>query len=325
MRDFVDNSAREGQADDDIPVEPFRLNPTTASKPSTFEAVFLLGGLQYRYGFTVNSKRVLGEWLYYVPTIREVELFTRDEEGIHVGSAFREGRNLKELTRDNALFLSVSAQFNGKIATEVRRWFTRTCHTITATQDHGYLPFTMNCIEEGNHREQIEELVRRLDLDITDLSVVEVPIPQKMSRIHDALSRLEKLDINGNEKSSIKINAVSSSVILKELRARHLIRDDNGSILGTADFPINKMESEGTKKLIALAGPIIDTLADGDVLFIDEIDARLRKMLSSSVQPMTPICLIDDTIAVIKSVLRRRTGTLRQDYSLSPTLSWKSA
>jgi AAA15 family ATPase/GTPase len=36
------------------------------------------------------------------------------------------------------------------------------------------------------------------------------------------------------------------------------------------------MESEGTKKLIALAGPLIDVLNNGRVLFLDEIDARFH-------------------------------------------------
>ena len=131
MRNFVRNSARQ-QDEDKIPVEPFRLNPNTPDKPSTFEAVFLLDRHQYRYGFSLTSKRVVAEWLYYIPNSREVELFTRDYDTLKIGSSFREGRGLDALDLDlsNKLVLSVVAGLKaGEMAKQVRQWFINTCQS----------------------------------------------------------------------------------------------------------------------------------------------------------------------------------------------------
>lgn len=40
------------------------------------------------------------------------------------------------------------------------------------------------------------------------------------------------------------------------------------------------MESEGTKKLFEISGPIFDTLLEGKILFVDELDAKMHPLLS---------------------------------------------
>jgi len=39
-------------------------------------------------------------------------------------------------------------------------------------------------------------------------------------------------------------------------------------------------ESEGTKKFFFLSGPILDTISNGDILLVDEMDARLHPLLT---------------------------------------------
>ena len=54
-------------------------------------------------------------------------------------------------------------------------------------------------------------------------------------------------------------------------------------MIGVAVFDFEKQESEGTQKIFALAGPLIDTLKNGRVLFVDEIDARLHPLLTIAI------------------------------------------
>jgi len=265
LKHFVTTSSRESQATDAIRVTPFVLDPYTVEAPTKFEVVFVVGGIQYRYGFSVNTTEVLSEWLYYCPSIREVELFTRDENGIHVGSKFREGRSLAEKTRKNALFLSVVSQFNGAIATELAKWLTDECNAVSAATDTGYLSYTLKCIEDGRYLEQIGALVSRLDLDIMRLSLVDLPTPSSRG-------------VSDEERLAAVIVGLPGSVN-KVLQTRHAIRDEDGSSVGEYSFPL-AAESEGTQKLIALAGPIVDTLENGRVLFVDEIDARLHPLVT---------------------------------------------
>ena len=45
----------------------------------------------------------------------------------------------------------------------------------------------------------------------------------------------------------------------------------------------NQMESEGTKKVIEISGPIFDTLNEGKTLIVDELDAKLHPLLTRNI------------------------------------------
>lgn len=60
----------------------------------------------------------------------------------------------------------------------------------------------------------------------------------------------------------------------KTIKFLHNRNDTNDTILFEPDD-----ESEGTRKLFALAGPVIDMLAKGRVLIIDELDNSLHPMM----------------------------------------------
>ncbi len=174
MYQLVHNSSRKSQADEDIKVEPFKLNTATEGEPSLFEVIFLHHNIRYRYGFEVNSKRVKREWLYMTQTIREAELFSRDGDEIHFNPrSFHEGKGLAEKTRSNALFLSVAAQFNGPRARIVQNWFRRS-GVVSGLNDMDYRGYTLDKFSsDDQRREEIKRFVRLLDLDIDDIAVEE--------------------------------------------------------------------------------------------------------------------------------------------------------
>jgi uncharacterized protein len=118
MKWFMINSSKETQIGEEINVEHFRLSTETESEPSFFEIVFLLESQKYRYGFEVNQSRVVSEWLFYVPKLRETKLFEREDNHIKISKTYK-ADGIQEKTRNNALFLSVSAQFNVGIAEKI--------------------------------------------------------------------------------------------------------------------------------------------------------------------------------------------------------------
>jgi uncharacterized protein len=65
MRRIVLISSKNTQIDD-IKIEPFMLDDENLSKTSTFEATFFIDNIRYRYGFSVDKKKVHSEWLFYV-------------------------------------------------------------------------------------------------------------------------------------------------------------------------------------------------------------------------------------------------------------------
>ena len=46
---------------------------------------------------------------------------------------------------------------------------------------------------------------------------------------------------------------------------------------------MEKHESEGTQKLFAFSGPLLDTLEKGKILIVDELDARLHPLMTRQI------------------------------------------
>jgi AAA15 family ATPase/GTPase len=246
MRDFVFNSSKSTQEAEPIGVEAFKLSVETEKQPSFFEVVFLIDGTKYRYGFEVDAERVVKEWLFNTPSRKEAKLFIRDKGGIEVMPRFKEGRDLIDKTRDNALFLSVVAQFNGAISKQVVNWFRR-LSVISGLQDRTYRSYTEKTFADESHRDSILQFMKRLDLGISDIQVQDTSsAPKQVVTIH------RKYDATGSP-TSVEV------------------------------FDIDSHESEGTKKLFALAGPLMETLKSGRILVVDELDARLHPLITLAV------------------------------------------
>jgi len=269
MADFMINSSRETQSVDEIAVEPFILSSETKDKPSFFELVFLIEGQQYRYGFEADHKNIVSEWLFYVPKIRETNLFERQLNTIKMSKNYQ-ANGIEQRTRHNALFLSVSAQFNVEIAEKILVWVSDKLNIISAAQDRGYIGHTLNCLLKGRNKNEILTLVKELDLGISDIHVESVEV--EMDDLPDKLpDELKKIIIKN---SSGKTASVKTS---------HRKFDSVGDYESMEEFDLGHHESEGTQKLFALTGVIITTLKEADVIIIDELDARLHPLISQAI------------------------------------------
>lgn len=275
MRSFVLNSTKETRAKGAIEVEGFRLSTEMAGEPSFFEIVFVESGDRYRYGFEVTTEQVETEWLYVVPTTREARLFERERDNIVIGPRFREGREIVGHTRPNALFLSVAAQLNGPIALKLVNWF-RELGIASGLSDRGMQQFTLSKLIKGEYVTEITQLVRDLDLGIGDLKVETGPhpiptipddAPAKYREVFSALTAL--LDEQNAERVTV--------------RTSHMGFDAAGQPAGEVLLDMEEHESEGTRKLFSMSGPLIKALKRGEVLIVDELDARLHPLLTKKI------------------------------------------
>ncbi|OIN89246.1 MAG: abortive infection protein [Anaerolineae bacterium CG03_land_8_20_14_0_80_58_20] len=268
MRRLVLSSAKESQSGEPLAVEPFRLSTETENQPSFFEIVFLLNDTQYRYGFEVNRNRVVSEWLFSVPSLKEATLFVREENKIEPSARFfREGKGLDEKTRPNALFLSVVSQFNGEISQSILKWFRR-MGVVSGLDDMLYRAFTIRQVIEGKHKNEIIQLVKNLDLGISDIEGIkldktQVALPPNMPE----------------ELRAVLVNNLGDQDWLT-VQTKHPKLDAKGLQVDLVLFDMDQNESHGTQKAFYLAGPIIDALSQGKVLIIDEIEARLHPLLT---------------------------------------------
>jgi AAA15 family ATPase/GTPase len=276
MRNFVEDSSKESQTGEEIGTEPFRLNDDTKSEPSFFEIVFIQGRTTYRYGFEVDNHSVKAEWLFHVPSTKEAKLFEREGQVITAARSFKEAKGLTDKTRVNALFLSVLAQFNGTISKSILNWF-RSFNLISGLADRGYRQYTVNCFKNNRYTSDITNFVKRLDLGFQDLSVE----PNDPSEILD-----EVTSTSGDQPSGTKVRDIAKSLELivtgkfGNVKTIHPSYNAKGEQTSVEHFDLDTNESEGTRKLFFLAGPLMDTLKNGKILFVDELDARLHPLIT---------------------------------------------
>ncbi len=123
MREAVVDSARTWVPGGPIPRDPFAWGPRRA-EPSFFEVALLLEGVRYQYGFTATDAIIAEEWLHAWPRGKKQIWFERDGDAFKFGEHLK-GRNadIEGMTRPNALFLSVAAQFRHEQILPVFGWF----------------------------------------------------------------------------------------------------------------------------------------------------------------------------------------------------------
>ena len=272
MRRFVMNSAKL-QITDKIDVEDFRLSTETVDKPSFFEIVFQLKNKTYRYGFEVTQKRVVSEWLFCTPRSRETKIFNRQGDKIEYSKNIEQGNILRGLTKKNTLFLSLAAQFNNSLAVEIVSWFSH-LGVVSGLNVELLKEITLEYL--SNRQDLIDDvtkLIKKLDLSIDNLNL-------------EIESRKISLDSLPQDLPDVVRNIISHSsgeIKSATIKTYHPKYDSTGKMIELEIFDMDKHESDGTKKILALSAPILDTLQRGEVLVIDELDARLHPLMTRSI------------------------------------------
>lgn len=254
-----------------LPYEPFLLNKKKANAPTLYEADFVTEGVHYRYGFSNTDQKICDEWLIRIDgKDKETRLFVRDLEGIGVDEeAFSEGKDLEERTNDNRLFLSLVGQLGGDISNSVLHFFRKGLGTLSGLNTDPYNSFTKFYLNrKGRGSKEMMRFFDRVQLGFSDLTPVlkefnPEELPQDMPK---AMKEKLRRALSGKQ----KIQIFSS----------HGIYDDEGKKVDTEAFDFNDMESAGTCKLFDLAGPIFTTLNTGNILVVDELDAKMHPLIS---------------------------------------------
>jgi len=225
-------------------------------------------GKQYRYGFELDRNRIFSEWLYYIPNKRETRLFERHLQKIEASKKYN-ADGIAKRTRHNALFLSVCAQFNVEIAESILDWLADNINIALSKDSPASLKYTLECMEQNNYKQDIIQFIKKLDLSISGIKV-----KQKNVTTDDLPGEFPEevrkfiLGVTGNKATSIS--------------TEHKKFDSDGSHK-TENFDLQTHESEGTQKLFALAGILINVIKEGEVLIIDELDASLHPLISRAI------------------------------------------
>lgn len=234
---------------------PFLFDSTSKSAASSFEVYFMdtesHGYRSYNYGFTLNQDGIVEEWLNTkAKTAREYKpIFYRngdelDLSGLSVGS-----QNLIRISLNKeVLIVSLGAKLKISKLKCIRDWFYSANFTNFGNPYENV--FLSSLIPEGfaedkSVQNNVVSYFASFDPSIIDFHT-------------------EILKDDSEEAKHVKIDAIHRTV--------------DG---GIASIPLEE-ESDGTLKMLALYPPLQDTLENGGVMFVDELNARLHPLLVRS-------------------------------------------
>lgn len=270
---IVLRSATRGSHGDKLPVVPFRLAEDTSQAPSVFEVSCVADKVLYRYGFSASEERIHDEWLLAYPKGRPQRWFERHWREKSRTYKWKLGDNLvgekqlwKAATRDNALFLSTAVQLNSESLQAVHDWFHKKLHIAGSGKWNSI--FSTQLCEDEKQRERIVNFLCTADLGIDNVKIEKTAFD--VSALPDDMPESMKREVAKDMKDTPFMKDVQFANV------KTLHKSGGRDVR----FDLNEDESEGTKKMFALAGPWIDSLDNGSVACIDELHNSLHPDLS---------------------------------------------
>ncbi len=255
FRQFVRSSSNT-QIGTPIGVDPFRLNPRTATEPSEFEIQLVDDDTLYRYGFAATRERVTEEWLFIRRNKKEMEVFRREGQTIDYNAKYIKGTTAQLIRNDevrtNALLISLAAQFNNPIATTIVYQLFFISVGLNATNGRR---FTTNKLRDVIGKPALLAFFRSLDLPFKDILT--------------GLTAASSLSVNGATPE-------------EDMRVVYQMFSDAGEPDGDQAFSLRRDESTGTRKLFDLAGLLQLVLNEGLMWIVDELDTYLHPSLMTA-------------------------------------------
>ena len=203
----------------------------------------------YKYGFEVLNNAIISEWLYEKRVNKFYEIFDRTNNNIEVKDNKNKLLGLANVD-EKTLFLNVFAKIdkNNEDFNNVYNWFI----------DANYLDLgdpnfenalnnriSLKIIEDKKYKEELLKFIKTFDATIDSINI--------------SPNSLEELK---NTNGVVKVELV------------HNGEDGNKKALPLV------LESNGTMKMFHLLDFLMDTLRNGRVLFVDELDAKLHPLLT---------------------------------------------
>lgn len=267
LKNFVVNSHAH-QKGMKLNHQPFAFDKDRANKPTSFSIVFVQDGIRYNYSMAYDKERIVGEELSYYPNGKVSLIFSREGNEFDFNVDHKEQEVISRRTLENALYLSTSVQFNYSKNVPAFTWFSKGLTALDNTDSPGLVN---GAIEYMNHNKKAKRLMVQA-LQIADLGITgvegrlkKVPIQKLYGGLPPQL--LAVMTMVGNE------------ALQTDLRFKHKVVGADG-VESEIDLP-HIFESEGTRKLFSIIGPIIEALQKGGTLVVDELDTKLHHDIST--------------------------------------------
>lgn len=245
--------------------DPFKFDTNSLKEPIEIDVEFVIRDVRYKYSTKIEYERILEEFLYYYPNKREVVLFERlpfkndstIQKGI-LGAQF--GKREISVFQNQLLLSKFGDDEPHEIITEVYRYFNK-MFVYNATSKIHYEVFS---------NKVSDDLLKNLDLK------------HKLEKlINYADTKIKGLDIT---KISNSDNNRTDYIWKKSdfnIRGIHDLYDGDNYV-GDAYLSLLE-ESVGTQTLFVLGAKVIESLENGSVLVVDELDTSLHSFITKMI------------------------------------------
>ena len=270
MSSFVKNSFQQKNSQVQV-TSPFKFHSKWRRRPSEFEVIFVHKETLFQYGFVLNRERVLEEWLFARSSVtqRERQLFSRtynQESDTYIWELNPEHlrgkrESWREATRPDALFLTTAAHMNAEALQAPYEWVTELLQFVELEQMQS-VQIPGQYLKEDEWKHRILQFMKDADLDLSDFHTREREFSKEEHDFKKYIS--EKFNLNESDSEGYR----------RPIEVFTTRKDDEGSEISLS----MREESSGTLALLNLAGPILETLDRGLVLFVDELNSGLHPL-----------------------------------------------
>ncbi|MGC3986830.1 MAG: ATP-binding protein [Pseudorhodoferax sp.] len=268
------------------PYAPFILDSESRSKPSRYDIDIVLESTRYHYGFAVDGKCILQEWLYSfdLTASRQVRsvMFAREtspEGRVDVtfpGKSLRgENKQIAKLVRPNSLFLSVAAQNSHPQISPMFDFFEQVVSRLDSDVSESAVVSQLTAYFGLDEQRKAAALafLKAADVGISDLSFSKIPLKEKEIQIVRDIEKLirQHAEVPESERFIFSDDELKEKVSVKLM---HLGKDGESYAVPFA------AESTGTRALLQLLGPVFARLHTGGTVLIDELNTALHPLVS---------------------------------------------
>jgi AAA15 family ATPase/GTPase len=251
--------------------EPFKLDSNCLQLPTELHIDFIAkDGIRYVYEIGFTSTKILYENLKFYPKSQPATLIERKYgEPIKYGE-YLTGRkkDIEEKLYENQLFLSKVSTDKLEGLTAAYLFFSEGIYVSTfhdTKYDNLLIQTFTNKMAKNDipfFKENINNLMRAADTGIDYIDIKEIEID--LDTLPEDMSNDKRQELVERYKHKIR-------TIHKKFDGE---KED-----GIIEFKLNE-ESTGTIKLLAMGGLILEALAAGQVLIVDELDKSLHPKLT---------------------------------------------
>lgn len=232
----------------------FSFIKNTDETNSTFETIFILPNKKkYLYGFIIDKNGFKEEWLKLIQSnnmYKDIIIRNDDELVTYETKQSKLKENIKKSLNNTSLVLTLGAMLNDDLLIDIRNLF-NSIDIIDFGSPIKDIIISKSIVSSelvtGKLKDILINYISSFDNSIIDYSI-------------------EKQNNEDNDKPSYKIYT------------HHKMLDNNG----TKKLSLQN-ESSGTQKMIALFLHFYETLKQGGILIVDELNAKLHPLLMRAI------------------------------------------